>query len=458
VISPDAKIFAAVAERLRLRLGLARVWRTTDHEQFVHEFGGDLICFGQAILCAGSTGMPTRRMAASRVRNAYLDPARRHGKGVALLSRLCAATTLDLTATDSALDGSVLQAIPHLVDGGHVQELEKGNYRHWKLAHPGMGSLILETLAVDTGCREEDIRQAALLDLVRSSPYMVGLVTARIANAAYGYTGFLIDWSKLLLSQQTTLKEFLSINPYSAVGFDRLLPHLISWDSLCDSIFRAKVLDSLKRTLPNFVVTFLRYAEQYKVDAAQDLLSNLLKDTDFRALLGRQPPGYVSSFLRYAEKYEADAAKDLLSNLLKDTDFRDHLGRQPPEHVASFLRYAEKYKEDDARDLLNNLIQDTDFRALLGRQPPEHVASFLRYAEKYKENDARDLLNNLIQDTDFRALLGRATPSQVIGFLWYTKRRFPVASMMLLEELLQTGDVRAQLASTSPNFVKLFQK
>jgi hypothetical protein len=460
VISPDAKIFAAVAERLRHRLGLTRVWTTTDYEQFVNEFGADLICFGQAILCAGSTGMPTRRLAASRVRNAYIDPARRHGKGVALLSRLCAATTLDLTATDSALDGSVLQAIPHLVDGGHVQTLEKGNYRHWKLAHPGMGSLILETLAVDKGCSEADIRHAALLDLVRSCPYMVGPVTARIANSAYGYTGFLTDWSKLLLSQPTTLKEFFAIDPCSAVRVDRLLPHLVSWVSLDDSKFREKVIASLKRMAPHFVVAFLRYAEHYKVDAAKDLLSNLLKDSDFRAHLRRQSPEHVALFLRYAEKYKENDARDLLNNLIQDADFRALLGRKRPLHVASFLRYAEKYEPDAAKDLLSNLLKDTDFRDHLRRQPPEHVAPFRRYAEKYKDkdNDARDLLNNLIQDTDFRALLGRATPSKVIGFLWYAKRHFPVATMMLLEELLQIGDFRAQLASTSPNFVKLFQK
>jgi hypothetical protein len=376
VISADAKIFAAVAERLRRRLDLTRVWSSTDYDQFVHEFGGDLICFGQAILCAGSTRIPTRRLAAKRVRNAYIDPARRHGKGIAILSRLCAATTLDLAVTDSALDGSVMQAIPHLVEGGHVQELEKNHYRYWKLAHPGMGSLILETLALDTSCREADIQQDALLDLVRSDPFMVGPVTARIANAAYGYTASLADWNKLLLSQPTTLKEFISIKPYSVVSVDRRLPQLIPWDSLCDSIFRAKVIESLKRTPPIFLVAFLRCAEQYEVDAARDLLNSLLKDTDFRDFLVRQPHEHVASFLRYAEKYNENDTRDLLSNLLKDTDFRDLLGRATPSQIIGFLWYAKRRFPKASMALLNELLQDGDVRTQLASTSPDFVKWF----------------------------------------------------------------------------------
>jgi hypothetical protein len=392
------------------------------------------------------------------VRNAYLDPARRHVKGVALLSRLCAATTLDLTVTDSALDGSVLQAIPHLVNAGYVQDLEKSNYRHWKLNHPGIGSLILETLAVDTGSSTADIRQAALLELVRNNPYMVGPVTARIANAAYGHSGFLADWSKLLLSYPSILRDFLSISPKWAEVVDRLLPQHIPWESLCDNLFQVKVLDSLRRQPPQIVVMFLRYAEQYEADAAQDLLSNLVKDPDFRTFLGRQPPHFVVTFLRYAEQYEADAAQDLLGKLVKDPDFRTFLGRQPPQFVVTFLRYAEQYEADAAQDLLSNLLNDSDFRAFFGRQPPEHMPAFLRYAETINEDGARDLLNNTIHDAGFRALLARTSPDKVIAFLWHAKRRYPEASMILLEELIQAGDLRTQLAATSSNFLKWFKK
>jgi hypothetical protein len=125
-------------------------------------------------------------MAAKRVREVYVDPARQHDRGIAILARLCAAATLDLTVDDSALDGRVQQAIPHLIEGGQVQSLERGRYRHWKLGHPGIGSLILETRARDAGYEEADLRRAALLDLVRSNPFMLGAVTIRIANLTYG--------------------------------------------------------------------------------------------------------------------------------------------------------------------------------------------------------------------------------------------------------------------------------
>jgi len=222
-------------------------------------------------LGAGRTGEPTRAMAARRVREAYVDPARQHDRGIAILDRLCAAATLDLTVDDLALDGRVQQAVPHLIEGGQVQALEQGRYRHWKLGHPGMGSLILETRARDTGCEEADLRRAALLDVVRSNPFMLGAVTVRVANPTYGGAVELDYWSRTLQAQPATLEAFLCRAPTYTAEVDRRIPNLIPWHLLCNPSLRERSLDSCRRTPPHFVASFLRYAERHEAAAVQTL-------------------------------------------------------------------------------------------------------------------------------------------------------------------------------------------
>ena len=354
LLTPNAAVFASVAKRLISRLEVTPKWTGADYERWVPEFGGDLVCFGQAILGAGGTGRPTRSMAARRVRQAYVDPAGKHDEGLVILDRLCAAAVLDLTVDDSALDGRVSQAVPHLIEAGQVQELQRGQFRHWKLAHPGLGSLILETRARDVGHEEADLRRAALLDLVRSNPFMLGPVIRRLANPNYGGARDLESLSQILKTQPVIIEDFLCRAPAYAVEVDRRVSHLIPWNLLRDSSPRERILATCRRTPPSDVVTFLRYAEHYERKAVLALLRTLLQDNDFRALLGRTPPGDAVTFLRYAEHHDQE---ELATRLLRDwwLVFRGSTSRDGHELVACapILRLAHKLAPDVADELVS---------------------------------------------------------------------------------------------------------
>ena len=56
-INPDGELFRAVAERLRARHGWPLSWTTQQYEAWVREFGGDMICFGVAVLQAKRDGV-----------------------------------------------------------------------------------------------------------------------------------------------------------------------------------------------------------------------------------------------------------------------------------------------------------------------------------------------------------------------------------------------------------------
>ncbi len=453
---PNAALFASVAERLLSRLEVTQKWTPADYERWVHEFGGDLVCFGQAVLGAGGTRRPTRSMAVTRVRQAYIDPAGKHDQGFVILDRLCAASVLDLTIDDSALDGRVSQALPHLVEAGQVQELQRGDFRHWKLAHPGLGSLILETRARDLRREEADVRRTALLELVRNSPFMLGPVMIRLANPNYGGAREVECFSRLLQTQPAIVEAFLCRAPAYAVEVDRRVPHLIPWSILRDSRPRESILATCRRAPPNDVVTFLRYAEHHEREAVLGLLRALLADADFRALLGRAPPHLVVTFLRYAEHREREAVLALLRALLADADFRGLLGRAPPGDVVTFLRYAEHHEREAVLGLLRALLADADFRALLGRAPPGYVVTFLRYAEHHEREAVLALLRALLADADFRALLGRAPPGDVVAFLRYAEHHEREAVLALLRALLANADFRALLGRTSVEQVASF--
>ena len=441
VLIPNAAMFAAVAARLLDRHEHTPNWTGEDYELWVHEFGGDLICFGQAVLAAASMGKkPTRAMAAKRVRDAYIDPARHHDRGISILDRLAAAATLEMTIDDSALEGKVQQALPRLIECGQVQALERGRYRHWKLGHPGLGSLILEMRALDAGYGEANLRRAALLDIVRSNSFLLGAVVFRLAESTSGSAVELEHWSRTLQTEPAIIEDFLCRAISQAVEVDRLIPKLIPWKLLRDHSPRDRILGSCRHTPPQYVAIFLRYAERQEPDAVQLLLRTLLQDGEFRALLVRTPPHLVATFLLYAERQEPDAVQLLLRTLLQDGEFRALLVRTPPGDVVTFLRYAERQEPDAVQLLLRTLLQDGEFRALLVHRPPGDVATFLRYAERQEPDAVQLLLRTLLQDGEFRALLVHRPPGSVARFLRYAEHYEPGAVRALLRTVLATPE------------------
>jgi hypothetical protein len=460
VLVPNAAIFAEVAVRLKARHNLIPNWTEVQYERWSSEFGGDLIAFGQAVLASGRAGMPTRNMAARRVRETYIDPARRHEKGIAVLDRLCAAATFDLTLDDSSLDGTVQQSLPHLIEQGQLQPLVRGPYRHWKLGHPGLGSLVLEARARDAGVDVAVLRRAALLEVLQSNPTMLLTVMRRVANPTYGGPTELERWTHILHAHPEILEDFLCKAPSYVPEFDRWIPNLIPWYVLRDHFLLDRIVSTCLRKPPHFVAHFLQYAERREPEAAKTILRALLLDNEFRSLLGRTPPHFVAAFLQYCEGHEPKAAKDLLRTLLQNGEFRSLLALTPPHFVAHFLQYAERREPEAAKTILTALLQDGEFRSFLARTPAGEVATFLRYAEGHKDEaqEVRNLLRELLQNGEFRRFLARTAPSDLVTFLRYAEGYKDEADNVksVLRTLLEDEDFQAILRRTSAEQVASF--
>lgn len=313
-IEGDAALFHAVALRLLARTGTTRNWTSTDYGQWSREFGGDLIAFGQAVIAARATSArPTPQMAARRIRESYIDPARTHPDGLAILDRICLAASFDLTVTDTALEGLTLQAVSYLIEGGHLQPVDKSGYRHWKLAHAGLGELVLSLRARDGKQTVPALRLAACLGLAEADPYMLGPLLLRAKEASYLPSMELTEWVDRLTERPALVQDMVAAVPLYAVAVDRRVPSVIRWDLVNDPSFRPKLRHTLAATPANDVATFLRCAEQYDPEATLALLSDLLTDDAFAQRLADTPSEHVVSFLKYSYERFEEASKRLLA-------------------------------------------------------------------------------------------------------------------------------------------------
>lgn len=455
-LTPRPGMFAAVATRLLARHTLVPDWTEADYERWSHEFGGDLIAFGQAVLAARGTGHPSKALAAKRVRETYIDPARRHPGGIDTLDRLCAAATLDFAPGDLALGDKVLQSVPHLIDMGQVQSFEQGPHRRWKMAHPGIGSLILATRARDIGQTEADLQLAALLALVRENLYVLGPLTTRITNRAYGTDETVESWSKALAGQPALLENLLSHVPTWAIRIDHLLPNLIPWHILRDNVKRAQLLESFRHLALADVVSIVRRAEQREPEPASALLDEWLDDPKFRGRLNLAAPGDLVSLFRYLDERKANAVQPLLTQLLRNRAFRAHLVETPSDDMVSFIRYVEQNDRQAAGDLLHELLGNDEFLSRLVHAPTDFVRGFVQYAEQREPSTAQSVLQKLLQDNTFTNGLLQAPPDSVAKFLRYAEQLDQGLCHGLLLELLDSDVFGRHLQRTAPDSVAAF--
>lgn len=446
---PNGALFANTAIRLLSREGITVTWSNEDYDVWSHEFGGDLIAFGQAVL-RGRGRRPQRSMASEHVRRTYIDPMLEHSAGLTALERLCATSMLDLAIDELALGGPGYRIIPGLIESGHAQAIERGTFRRWKLAHPGLASLILETLARDSFSTLSARRDKAFLDIVSCNPSFVGCLTLQIANPAYGDAETLMSWLSALKAKERVLEAFLCKTLHWAVAVERRIPNVLPWHVLRDVQARTRCLEVCRHTPLGEVTNFLRYAERREPTAAGSLLAELLQDTKFDAALAHTPPDFATNFLKYAEdRGRENDVKRVVSGLLAKTKFRETLSGAGPHDAVAFLKYAEQYDKEATQHLLLELVKNIAFRSVLRRAALIHVVTFIKYAQTRQPNATRDLLVYLLNDVEFEAAVACTSPDIVLTFLLHSEQYEPVATKQLLRKTLANTEFR-QLIDRAP--------
>ena len=437
VLETSPELFRLATDRIRLRRGLeVAPWTSSDYAGWYEEFGGDVIAFAQASLNQGEARRPSAEAVSPYIRSTYLDPLRRIEHGLTVLSRMAAATLIDLEVDDVALgrDGARIAAL--LFDDGLVQSLERFGHRCWSFHHSGLARLVVVELARANLTSVKDFCANALAEVANDNPRFLGLILYRLDQQEY----FDESTRSVLLSRFATdgsARRFQQAEPVGALKLRTRYPELIAWSEFATNpSFRRGIFAALSRAPLSDAAYFLKSIPACSRAERGAWAEEFLKvDGVVLGMLSRPPADQVA-LLVFVDELAPSVCARLLTQLLISHSFFVASCRDAPNHVGRFVRFAMERLPDKTMTFLRSVLASRDFQNRAAFARPDLLAIFLELANKHARQDTASFANTVLRSEECFQTLITTTPDLLPKFFSVVSALEPRTEMALLDRLL----------------------
>jgi TIR domain len=315
-LEPTPELLRCTAERLFGRRGVNRLgWVHDEYRAWHVQFGGDVIAFAHAAINTHGNQRPDVRAAHAYIRSTYVDRFRSTDQGLRVISRIAAATMLDLEVDDAGLGQRGPQIAAALLEDGSVQAIERFGFRRRTFRHAGLAHLIAAVLARDAGLVLEDFCAETLADAALDNPRLLGPILNRIDQP--DVSGLSTDRLFRRLVGDKSVDQFLVADPVGALKAHRRRPYIVPWEKTNhDPDLHASVLRSLARCSLQEIASFLRDASRDHAIDPDRWLEALLSLNGFPDLLVKRLPNELAAFLELVDRLQPTRCDEILARAL----------------------------------------------------------------------------------------------------------------------------------------------
>ena len=424
-------------------------------------FGGDLMAFSVAVLGlldrAGDTAALTPADAGAYVRRHYLNDPELIAEQSALLDLAAVAEIEALLPVEAFADDALKESVRRgLVWVETIGFNNHNAWEHYRLAHPGLGTLLRDAAGVGATSRDDRCRvlqihpfaciaAASMLGKTGEGAEAGALLAALWRNAEWPSASNGLHWWGGALSLTQEL-DVLNAKEISAL--------VAAW--LSQPGARAALLKQVLATPLHFDRLFLAYAQREIPAIFNTLSEDIASRENWAALIERAfatPLSDLVSFLAYARTEMPEAAKAIHAGLAKNQAMlMERALATPLSDLVSFLAYARTEMPEAAKAIHAGLAKNQAMlmeRALA--TPLGQLASFLVYGAKELPKVAKDIRDEFAKN--HATLVERALASplgQLASFLVYAIKELPQAAEAIHNELAKNHAILVERALATP--------
>jgi len=461
-------------------------------------FGGDLLVFSAAVLgLLGRDGEEADLQIADArrfVRERYLQDAAMIPERAALLDLAAVAEVEGLIPVEAFAGDALKECVRRGLVWVETRDA-KGAYALYRLAHPGLGTLLRDAADCTTTSREDRVRLlrqhkyvcvalALRLRKTGESSEAIALLEAFWNSAEWPLGELPVLWwrSALVATQEMGLVPAGEVSARANAWFARsenraalvqrvlatplhFLQSFLSYAArsmpMAATIAREGLKQEARLLVKHALASpldhlrpFLSYADKAMPEAADAIRYELEKEV---SALVRQalsaPLGDVSSFLAYADTAMPTAAVAIRDRLEKEVDgLADQALETPLNDLPSFFVYADAAMPATAKAIrhrLENKMDDLQEHALA--TPLNDLATFLTFADRAMRPSAKIIRDRLGKDVPGLVERVLATPlSDLVAFLAYVDKAMPTTAKALLRQLEREMDRVVQQMLATP--------
>ena len=419
-------------------------------------FGGDLLSFSAAVLgLLDRSGEPADLEAVdarSYVRRRYLADPDLIPERSALLD-LAAVAEIEGLVPVEAFDEDALRTCARQGLVWIEARGLNGMHRRYRLAHPGLGTLLREAAGLTGKSREDRCR------VLESFPYACIATSLKVRNVgntreAGGLLSALwrkTDWPLAEIGfgwWRNTIAATIEMNLLTA---EEIQDRFNSW---LVQAGHSQLVEMALATSLNNLRAFLNYAQAEMPEAAtviRDGLANHPERLVKQALA--MPLGHLASFLAYAQAEMPEVATVIRDGLANDPEalIQQVLG-MPLSHLASFLAYAQAEMPEVATVIRDGLANNPEMRVKQALVTPlEHLASFLAHAQAEMPEVATVIRDGLANNPERLVKQALVTPLEhLASFLAYAQAEMPEAATVIRDGLANNPERLVKQALVTP--------
>ena len=419
-------------------------------------FGGDLLSFSAAVLgLLDRSGEPADLEAVdarSYVRRRYLADPDLIPERSALLD-LAAVAEIEGLVPVEAFDEDALRTCARQGLVWIEARGLNGMHRRYRLAHPGLGTLLREAAGLTGKSREDRCR------VLESFPYACIATSLKVRNVgntreAGGLLSALwrkTDWPLAEIGfgwWRNTIAATIEMNLLTA---EEIQDRFNSW---LVQAGHSQLVEMALATSLNNLRAFLNYAQAEMPEAAtviRDGLANHPERLVKQALA--MPLGHLASFLAYAQAEMPEVATVIRDGLANDPEalIQQVLG-MPLSHLASFLAYAQAEMPEVATVIRDGLANNPEMRVKQALVTPlEHLASFLAYVQVEMPEAATVIRDGLANDPERLVKQALVTPLEhLASFLAHAQAEMPEVATVIRDGLANNPERLVKQALVTP--------
>ena len=419
-------------------------------------FGGDLLSFSAAVLgLLDRSGEPADLEAVdarSYVRRRYLADPDLIPERSALLD-LAAVAEIEGLVPVEAFDEDALRTCARQGLVWIEARGLNGMHRRYRLAHPGLGTLLREAAGLTGKSREDRCR------VLESFPYACIATSLKVRNVgntreAGGLLSALwrkTDWPLAEIGfgwWRNTIAATIEMNLLTA---EEIQDRFNSW---LVQAGHSQLVEMALATSLNNLRAFLNYAQAEMPEAAtviRDGLANHPERLVKQALA--MPLGHLASFLAYAQAEMPEVATVIRDGLANNPEMRVKQALVTPlEHLASFLAYVQVEMPEAATVIRDGLANDPERlvkQALV--TPLGHLASFLAHAQAEMPEAETVIRDGLANDPERLVKQALVTPLEhLASFLAHAQAEMPEVATVIRDGLANNPERLVKQALVTP--------
>jgi len=419
-------------------------------------FGGDLLSFSAAVLgLLDRSGEPADLEAVdarSYVRRRYLADPDLIPERSALLD-LAAVAEIEGLVPVEAFDEDALRTCARQGLVWIEARGLNGMHRRYRLAHPGLGTLLREAAGLTGKSREDRCR------VLESFPYACIATSLKVRNVgntreAGGLLSALwrkTDWPLAEIGfgwWRNTIAATIEMNLLTA---EEIQDRFNSW---LVQAGHSQLVEMALATSLNNLRAFLNYAQAEMPEVATVIRDGLANNPEMRVKQALVTPlEHLASFLAYVQVEMPEAATVIRDGLANDPE---RLVKQalvtPLGHLASFLAHAQAEMPEAETVIRDGLANDPERlvkQALV--TPLEHLASFLAHAQAEMPEVATVIRDGLANNPERLVKQALVTPLEhLASFLAYAQAEMPEAATVIRDGLANNPERLVKQALVTP--------